>query len=244
MLRPHLPTDIPSYKFVQNDILATIQQNKLRTGDSIPSEKVLAEQYQVSVGTIKKALGDLVAQGYLYRQQGRGTFVAGGFMRPSSMRLYTAVPFFDKEDQEQASRFISSTRGKADALFSRATGLPERTPVFILQRILFSAGKRFVYIISYLKAEKLPGFDNLPGADFERSALHVILDKEYGVHSVRCKELLSAAVAEGNTAKYLDVPAGTPLLRSDMVLKTYNDEPYEYRISYCRTDILKLCREF
>ena len=238
------PPNIPAYKQVQNGILATIQANKLRTGDLIPSEKALAEQHKVSIGTVKKALGDLVAQGYLYRQQGRGTFVSGGFVRPDSMRIYKAFPFFGDEDQEQSSLFISSTKAKGDSAFSRATGLPVGTPVFVLRRVLFSGGRRFAYITSYMHAAELPGFDTIGREEFEKSALYIILDKRYGIHNLRLRELLSAVKADADVAKRLEVPVGEPVLRSDIVFKTYNDLPYEYRISYCATDHLRLYREF
>lgn len=244
MFNNSLPINIPSYKLVQNGILATIQNNKLRTGDLLPSEKALAEQHQVSIGTVKKALSDLVAQGVLYRKQGKGTFVSGGFARPDSIRIYKAFPFFGDEDQEQASLFISNVRAEGDDLFSRATGLPVGTPIFILRRVLFSGGRRFAYITSHLHAEKLPDFETIPPEEFEKNALYIILDKRYGIHNLRLRELLSATSAEGDAAKYLEAPAGAPLLRSDMLFKTYNDELYEYRVSYCQTDYLKLYREF
>lgn len=238
------PANIPSYKFIQNEILATIQENKLRTGDMIPSEKALAEQYRVSVGTVKRALGNLVVQGHLYRRQGRGTFVSGGFVRPDSTRIYKALSFFDQEDQEQGSLFLSNTPGKGDAAFSKATGLPEGTPVFTLRRVLFSGGKRFAYLTSHMYAEKLPNFEKIEAAEFEKNALYIILDRKYGIHNLRLRELLSAVPADAAAAKYLEVPQGTPVLRSDLVFKTYKEEPYEYRVSYCRTDELKLFREF
>ena len=244
MLHPPPQQNIPSYKLVQNDILATIQANKLRTGDLIPSEKVLAEQHKVSIGTVKKALGDLVAQGYLYRQQGRGTFVSGGFVRSESRRIYKALPFFDQDDQPQASQFISSAKGTGDSLFSRATGLPEGTPIFVLRRLLFSGGVRFACLVSHLRADKLPDFDRIDSAEFEKNSLYVILDRRYGLHNLHLRELLSVAEADAETAACLGLSPGAPLLRSDLVFTTYDDEPYEYRISHCRTDSLKLFREF
>ncbi len=244
MFNPLPPANIPAYKIVQNGILSIIQQQKLSTGDPLPSEKVLAEQHKVSIGTVKKALGELAAQGHLYRQQGRGTFVAGGLVRPESTRIYRSMSFFDKDDQSQGAILISRAKGAADATFSRATGLPEGFPVFILRRVLFSGGERFSYLTSHLRADKLPGFGEIPLEEFEKNALYIILDRKYGIHNLRLKELLSAVPADKTTAVHLELPEGAPVLRSDLLFSTYNDEPYEYRVSFCRTDSLKLLREF
>ncbi len=244
MLNPPPRENIPAYQIVQRNVLEIIQENKLHANDRLPSESELAERHQVSIGTVKKALGDLVSQGVLYRRQGKGTFVSGGFVRPDSTRIYKAVNFFDEEEEEQGSEFISNVKSTADSSFARATDLPQGTPIFILRRIIRMGATRFAYLISHMRADKLPGFEAITRAEFEKSALYVILDKRYGIHNLRLRELLSVTPADADAARYLDIPQNTPVLRSDLLFKTYNGEPYEYRVSFCRTDRLKLFREF
>jgi DNA-binding GntR family transcriptional regulator len=55
-------------------------------------------------------------------------------------------------------------------------------------------------------------------------------------------ELYSATLAEENVANLLNVAAGHPLLKVEMLALTYKEKPYEYRISYCLTDEKKIRR--
>ncbi|GAB6930497.1 hypothetical protein JCM10914A_44800 [Paenibacillus sp. JCM 10914] len=65
----------PLYKRIQADIRNRIEIGELKQGDLVPSEKELAEQYEVSQITSKNALNGLVEEGLLVRYRGKGTFV-------------------------------------------------------------------------------------------------------------------------------------------------------------------------
>lgn len=65
-------------------------------GSSIPPEKVLCAEFDVARGTVRQALASLEAEGYLSREQGRGTFVQWNEFsanRSRSQRLAFIVPY-------------------------------------------------------------------------------------------------------------------------------------------------------
>lgn len=65
-------------------------------GSSIPSEKELCAEFDVARGTVRQALANLEAEGYLSREQGRGTFVHRkefSTNRSRSQRLAFIVPY-------------------------------------------------------------------------------------------------------------------------------------------------------
>ena len=64
-----------AYKRVKYSITELLRQNKWRHNQAIPSEPILAARYSVSIGTIRRAINELVAENILVREQGRGTFV-------------------------------------------------------------------------------------------------------------------------------------------------------------------------
>jgi GntR family transcriptional regulator, arabinose operon transcriptional repressor len=68
--------DIPLYKQIKNHIISQIQSGVLRAGDRVPSEVELAKLFRVSQITSKNALIELVDEGYIYRVQGKGSFVS------------------------------------------------------------------------------------------------------------------------------------------------------------------------
>lgn len=66
----------PLYKEVKLRLTRGLAAGEWKPGEAIPSEARLAERFNVSIGTIRKAIDELVAERILVRQQGRGTFVA------------------------------------------------------------------------------------------------------------------------------------------------------------------------
>ena len=65
----------PLYLIIAQDIMEMIQNGSLRCGEQLMTEAQLSEKYQVSRMTANKALSALVAQGYISRTAGKGSFV-------------------------------------------------------------------------------------------------------------------------------------------------------------------------
>ena len=66
----------PLYKAVKRRLTESLGAGEWKPGEAIPTEPRLAARYGVSIGTLRKAIDELVAENVLLRQQGRGTFVA------------------------------------------------------------------------------------------------------------------------------------------------------------------------
>lgn len=78
-------------------LLEMIEEQLLKPGDSIPPERELCETQGVSRMTVNKAIMTLVNEGVLYREQGRGTFVA----HPKINRTLSQLKGFTEEMVEK-----------------------------------------------------------------------------------------------------------------------------------------------
>src|SRR6188474_3249970 len=67
--------DRPLYEQVRQRLLEGISAGEWAPGTAIPTEGALAAAFGVAIGTIRKAVDGLVAEGLLVRRQGKGTFV-------------------------------------------------------------------------------------------------------------------------------------------------------------------------
>lgn len=67
---------IPKYQQIQNDLRHQIISGKFENGDKFYTEAELTKLYNVSSITVIRAVNELVKDGYLVRQQGKGTFVS------------------------------------------------------------------------------------------------------------------------------------------------------------------------
>ncbi|NUU79237.1 GntR family transcriptional regulator [Paenibacillus xylanilyticus] len=87
--------NIPLYKQIQHVIKHQITLGNLRSGDRIPSEKELAEQFHVSLITTKNAMAGLAEEGVVVRIKGKGTFVAG----QASFKLRIPIETYQQTDE-------------------------------------------------------------------------------------------------------------------------------------------------
>ena len=112
-MAPHIITDGPVPKHAQlRDILSELCRTTLKPGDILPGERTLEETYGVSRITVRRAIGDLVAEGRLRRVRGKGTFVAPN---PLVSRLHLAS-FSDEmgyQKVQASSRILLGERSAA-----------------------------------------------------------------------------------------------------------------------------------
>ncbi len=66
---------VPKYQYVKEKIIDYITSNNLKYNDGIKSESEWAVELNVSRHTVRRAISDLVNEGWIYKHQGLGTFV-------------------------------------------------------------------------------------------------------------------------------------------------------------------------
>jgi GntR family transcriptional regulator of arabinose operon len=80
---------LPKYRQLKQEILSWILSGRLKLNEQIPTENEIAEQFQMSRQTVRQSLGELEQEGWLYRIQGKGTFVSSPLMQKGSSELQT-----------------------------------------------------------------------------------------------------------------------------------------------------------
>jgi GntR family transcriptional regulator len=69
------PPDV-AWSRVARDLREAVLRQRFPPGSQLPTEAEIARDYRVSRQTVRRAFQDLVAEGVVYRVQGRGTFAA------------------------------------------------------------------------------------------------------------------------------------------------------------------------
>ena len=73
---PGVPLATPLYREIAVRMRTALATGEWKPAEAIPAERQLSARFGVSIGTVRKAIDELVAANLLIRQQGRGTFVA------------------------------------------------------------------------------------------------------------------------------------------------------------------------
>ncbi len=234
---------IPIYYRLQRTIQEDIEKRRWKPGDSIPPERALADEYRVSIGTVKKALLNLVHEGYLYRVQGKGTFVAGTTLNRESLRYYRLLKHFGGSEADVEVKLLEINTVKCFKPVNRFLGIAINHELFEIKRLFLTDKKPVVYHISYLPVKMFNGLNELPGNLFEKITLYKALEKTYGFPTIYNHELFNAIQADSEISQNLNIRAGMPVLLIEMLSFTYKDQPYEYRQSYFTSDQRKIFRE-
>ena len=233
----------PAYFKLQMMLQQEIENGRWSPGQAIPPERALAESHQLSVGTVKKAILNLVNEGYLYRIQGKGTFVAGMTLQPESLRYYRFLEDFSDEEVELQIELIGLKVTKGTDPINRYLNLRTNQSLFQVTRLFYFDARPLVYCVSYLPHKMFEDLANLPRQKFENIPLYIALEEIYGLPTISNRELDSAIPANGTTANKLGIKKGSPVLLIEMLSYTYKKKPYEYRKSYCLTDKRAIYRE-
>jgi len=235
---------VPAYFKLQKTLLHEIEAGHWEPGASIPPERLLAETHKVSIGTVKRAILNLVNDGYLYRVQGSGTFVAGTDLRRESLRYYRFLKNFNGYEASIKIQFLELKKIKGNDKINRFLKLSRNQGLYKLRRLFTISRRPIVYTISYLSPKMFLNLEECPPTRFERISIFNMLEQSYGYPTIFNQELFSAISADCEVANLLEIKEGTSILCLEMLAFTYKSKPYEYRIGYCLTDERKIFREW
>jgi len=224
---------LPLYKEVKRLLTQSLAEGEWQPGVPLPAEVRLGELYRVSIGTVRKAIDELVAERILVRHQGRGTFVAGHNARRRLFHFFHIVPA-DGEREQPETELLSFERAKADADSAGRLNIAQGATVFRIRNLLRLAGKPVVLDEITLPAERFPRLSEKVFRERD-STIYQLYQERYGINVVRSAERLSAALADRSSAKLLGIPIGSPLLRIKRTALTYQNMPVELRISLVNT---------
>lgn len=235
------PSGAPLYKEVKRKIIESIRNGEWKPGEVIPSEKKLCERFAVSMGTIRKAVDDLTGEGFLIRQQGRGTFVA---THNQDRYLFTFFHVVRQDGHKEypTVELVEFGKVKADPVAAGTLQLDPGSRLFRFVNKL-ELGRSPVVVDEILLPEQL--FSRLTERSLrERPAtLYQLYQEGFGVTVVRTRERVRAVSADALRARLLGVKVGDPLLQVIRIAFSFKDQPVELRYSYVLTRAYEYCSD-
>ncbi len=232
-----VPAFSPLYQQIRQAMLASLQAGEWKPLQAIPSEMELAKRYQVSQGTVRKAIDELAAENLLVRRQGKGTFVASHDEQQVEyrfLRLHPDTGTLASEGRAQR-HIVEFRRVRAPAELARQLQLNSGDTVLHIRRVLAFAGTPTVLEDIWLPVGLFRGLTAEAMTDYQ-GATYAMYEKDYGVRMVRAEEKLRAVLADATQAAALGTIQGAALLQVERISYTYNDQPVEVRKALNRTD--------
>lgn len=229
---------LPLHYKITEDLREAIKSGQWSVGELFPTDKELMEKYGVSSTTVRRAVAELVREGWLERKRGKGTFVKKQAIEETLGRL---TGFFE---EIRAHGLTPS----ADVLDLRPVEITEKElekapqlsvfgnqKMFLIERVQKVNGSPVVYLRSYWPYEY--GW-RMAEFDLTKEAFYEIAEKALGLTLTEAHQTISASVAGKKEARLLDVRVGFPLLIMER-LAYAGDRPVELSINAYRADRYK-----
>jgi len=224
---------LPIYYQLKEILREKIVSGEWMPGTTIPSERELSEQYEISRMTARQALGELTREGILYREKGKGTFVA----EPKMQQALTSLTSFSEDMQTRGklsgAKVLRLELISAPVRILDALGLSPEQKVLLLKRLRMAEGESIAVESCFLH---FPRVEELLNENFENSSLYSLLNEKYGITPTRAQQQVEADLCSPREEELLKVETGAPVLRNRRVTFDQDGKVFEYTESAYRAD--------
>lgn len=193
-------------KFLQiySALKQRLESGQYPAGQLLPSENTLITEFACSRNTVRRAIGELVREGYVQTRQGWGVCSIFHPIEQTSYTMGTIESFREtalRTGQKSSTRVEAFSRILADRELAAQTGFPEGTPLFSLWRIHDLNGRPIILNISYLRQDCMP--DLTP--EIAAGSLYRYLEEDLGMVIVTSKRTITVEPATQLDRRWIDL---------------------------------------
>lgn len=197
----------PQYLQLRDIILEQIESDYYSEGDVLPSERTLAELHNVSIVTVRKCIGLMAEEGYIFRDNGNLTILNN---RKISHRLGDLLGI--RGELLEISNKVKVNelyKGYETPNYEVIKNLElEAQQVYTFVRLFSIEDKPLLINYSYIAPDKGKLIENI---DLNNAVIFSYLE-ECGYRISHAEQMISSGICTAKQEKYLDYPAGQPVL--------------------------------
>ena len=197
-------------------------------GDLLPSEKELAELYDVSRNTLRKALKTLEEEGMIERRHGSGTYLRNKHFQASVTHLDSFTEIAKNEGKTPTSQILKFELQTASDEIANSLRVTLGEPVYYAKRLRLIDNIAMQVEETWLSASRFP---DLTIAHMKKSKFSYI-ENECGVKIMGCYESIQPILPSPEVAKLLHSSALDPIIRMQTQAVDEQSTPIDYSILY------------
>jgi DNA-binding GntR family transcriptional regulator len=209
----------PKYLRIYHDLAARIASRDWPPQTPLPPQRELADEYGVTIMTLRQALQLLAHDGLIDTRHGSGTYVAPPQYAYDLGNLRSFAQDLTSQGAQITTRVLTADMVSAPAAIANRLGCG--TDAFLIRRLRLLDGRPLIWQASYLPTRLA---NRLDPADLESRALYSLL-ADQGIHVGRATETIRPTTLEPADADPLDRATGSPALLSHRISYTTDDQP-------------------
>jgi GntR family transcriptional regulator len=225
-----------------------IVRGEYSLGQTIPTEEQLQKFYGVSRTTVRLALAKLVNEGYIRRQQGKGTYVnpqglvTKGKPKPLARDMFgikNTTQIIQSAGMKVRTDVLHFARELPTENVAEKLGINEKDPVLHFERIRYADDRPLVLEKSWIPAAQCPDLNR----EDIKGSLFSVLFQRYHHHIAAAHESLRAILASELDARILDLQIGEPVMLVHGVTYLDDGRAIEVVESHFRADSIEFIIE-
>jgi GntR family transcriptional regulator len=224
---------VPLYRQLEELLRRWIEAGDYKPGDLLPPEPDLESRFGVSRITVRQAIAELVQQGLLERERGKGTFVREPKITQKLNQITSWAETIQAIGMSPRTLEIEIEKVQAPAWVERLMPSSLGEPVVKITRVRYANDEPMCIMTNYIKSAIVPGLkqEGLIG-----ESLYETLESRYNLILSHAEETVEAALANKLSAAKLKIDEGSPLLVVTRVTFFQNNEPFEVVKAFSRAD--------
>lgn len=224
---------IPIYYQLEVEIKELIKE--LNPGDPIYSERKFSEKYEISRMTVRQAINNLVAEGVLVRQRGKGTFVAAPKVEQELSGMTSFSEDMKKRGLTPQTKILDFKKIASTMTIANKLNIQEGDMVYEVTRLRIADDIPMALETSYIPVHLIK--------ELQVETLHASF-YEYVEDTLQLKishatQTLQSTLAELEESASLGIASGAPVLLMERFGYLENGTPFEYVKSIYRGDRYK-----
>jgi GntR family transcriptional regulator len=227
---------IPVYYQLKNIILKKIKSGEFLEGGIIPSERELGDSLNISRMTVRQALNQLVQEGILYREKGKGTFVAKSKIVQRNIESFSET--VKQRGLEPSTEIIYFGKNENNERIRELLELKEMEALYYLKRLRLASNVPIAIEEVFMPEKHFPEFEkhNLT------SSLYTLIREEYSYILNYIDNTIQAAKPSNEEKILFKISTTIPVLKisgirySSSGIKlfygndTYRSDEYDYNV--------------
>ncbi|MFZ7104216.1 MAG: GntR family transcriptional regulator [Peptococcaceae bacterium] len=240
MKNKHDLDSMPLHSQIKLELETQLKEGRWKAGDLFPTDKQLMEQYNVSSTTVRRAIYELVQEGWVVRRSGKGTFVRKNMVE----ELTKLTGFFEEMEAKgiKASAQILKTEIITidDELLQEWPALAEfkTAKVYLIRKIQKANGEPITFNHNFWPVDI--GLEIIK-YDLTQKGIYDIVQNELGIVLENAYQTIYAAEATEEEAQCLKIKENSPVLvmeratysRGKVIevsVNSYRPDSYRYRV--------------
>lgn len=223
---------VPIYHQLEEAIKQQIENGHLKEEELIPSEREFAERFQISRMTVRQAINNLVADGYLNRKKGRGTFVSKKKVEQELQGMTSFTEDMLSRGMNPSSKLLSFKIIGADKKTALDLKIAENEPIYKIKRIRLADGAPMALETAYIPVNLIPGLSE----ENSNLSLYQYIEEHLALTISEATQEIEAAIADIEIAEPLGIDEGEPILFIVRIAYLQDGTPFELVKSSFRGD--------